>query len=151
MSYQEKRTIISLIGTILISVFYFVYVFQSHPEWSLSMTNDFGFWGAFILILIPVQIGFKIIIHIVFVIINKIATNEDEPSFSDELDTLISLKTTRNFYFTFQIGFLLSMGTLVIDMPPFVMFMLLTLSLIMAAIIGDISQLYFYRRGVSVG
>lgn len=148
MSYQEKRSIVSLVSNILIFTFYYIYVLQLYQEQSLKSTDDFSFWGAVILIFIPVSIVIKIIIHIVFSIINTIATNEEEPSFSDELDKLIDLKATRNFCFAFLAGFFLSMGSLVIKMPPIVMFNILLFSMIVSGIIIDITQLYFYRKGI---
>ncbi|NEW07561.1 hypothetical protein GK047_16260 [Paenibacillus sp. SYP-B3998] len=148
MSYQEKKNIASLIGTLLIFGCYCLYVFQSYPEGSIDSTETFRFWGAVILILIPVSIVAKIIINIVFNIIYRITTKEEEPSFSDELDKLIELKATRNSHYMFIFGFLLSMGSLVLHMPPFVMFILLIFSGLASEVVGAITQLYLYRRGV---
>src|SRR2546428_14190133 len=76
MSFQEKRNIVSLITTLLIFPLYCMYFFHKYQESSFSSTNEYSFWGAFILILIPVSIVAKIIIHIVFSMINTIATND---------------------------------------------------------------------------
>jgi hypothetical protein len=148
MSFQEKRNIVSLISTLLIFTLYCMYVFQRYQEGSLDSTDTFSFWGSVILILIPVSIVAKIIIHIVFNIIYRITTKEEEPSFSDELDKLIELKATRNSHYAFIIGFLLSMGSLVMDTPTYVMFILLILSGFLSEVVGVITQLYLYRRGV---
>lgn len=148
MSFQEKRNIVSLFSTLLIFTLYCMYVFQRYQEGSLDSTDTFKFWGSVILILIPVSIVAKIIIHIVFSIIHTIATNEKEPSFSDELDKLIELKVTRNSHYVFVLGFVLSMGSLVMDMSPSVMFIILILSGFVSEVVGIIPQLYLYRRGV---
>lgn len=148
MSYQEKRNIVSLIGTVLIFTLYSRYVFLKYPEGSIASSELFSFWGATILILIPVSIVAKIIIHIVFSIINTIATKEKEPAFTDELDRLIELKATRISHYVFILGFLLAMGSLVMDMQPSVMFIILILSGFMSEVIGVITQLYHYRKGV---
>ncbi len=148
MSFQEKRNIVSLITTLLIFPLYSTYMFQKYQEGSFSSTDEFRFWGAFILILIPVSIVAKIIIHIVFSIINTIATNEKEPSITDELDKLIVLKATRNSHYVFVLGFLLSMVPLVMDMPLFVMFIILIISGFVSEVVGTVTQLYLYRRGV---
>ena len=74
MSYQEKKNIVSLISTLLIFGFYCLYVFQKYQEGSIDSTDTFRFWGAVILILIPVSIVAKIIITIVFNIIYRITT-----------------------------------------------------------------------------
>lgn len=148
MSYQEKRAIVTLISSVLISVCYFLYVFNLYQEGSFGSTDTFKFWGIVILILIPVSIVAKIIIYIVFSIINTIATNEEECSITDELDKLIELKATRNSHYVFMIGFVLSMGALVIDLPPFMMFIVLIISGFLSEMVGVITQLYLYRRGV---
>ncbi len=148
MSFQEKRNIVSLISTLLIFSLYSMYVFQKYQEGSFHTSNAFSFWGAFILILIPVSILAKIIIHIVFSMINTIATKEKEPRITDELDKLIELKSTRNSHYVFIIGFLLAMIPLVMDHPPYVMFIILISSGLLSEVIGVITQLYLYRRGV---
>jgi hypothetical protein len=148
MSYQEKKNIVSLLGTILVFGLYCLYVFQKYPVGSLDSTETFRYWGAFILILIPVSIVAKIIITIVFNIIHRITTNEVEPSFSDELDKLIELKATKNSHYVFTLGFLLAMGSLVMEMPHSAMFIILISSGFLSEMAGVITQLYLYRKGV---
>lgn len=148
MSYQEKKNIVSLISTLLIFGFYCLYVYQKYQKGSIDSTDTFHFWGSVILILIPVSIVAKIIITIVFNIIYRITTNEVEPSFADELDKLIELKATKISHYVFTLGFLLAMGSLVINMPPSAMFIILIFSGFLSEVVGVITQLYFYRRGV---
>jgi hypothetical protein len=148
MSYQEKKNIVSIISTLLISALYIMYVFQRYQDGGFHLMNVFRFWGAVILILILVSIAAKIIISIVFNIFYRISTNEKEPSFSDELDKLIELKATRNSHYMFILGFLLSMGSLVIDMPTSAMFIILIISGFVSEMVGGLTQLYLYRRGV---
>jgi len=149
MSYQEKETIVSLFSNIIISAIYFYIVVQRFQIGTYDSTGVIYFWASVILILIPVLIVPKIVIIIIFNIINTIITREeDDPSFTDELDKLIDLKATRNFYHVFMVGFLLSMVSIVAGMSVVVMFMILLSTLIISGIIMDISQLYFYRRGI---
>ncbi len=148
MSYHEKKNIVSIISTLVIFGLYSLYVFQKYQAGGQALTNDFNFWASVILVFIPVSIVANIIINIVFVIIYRITTNEEEPSFSDERDKLIELKALRNSHWVFVIGFLLSMVLLVIGMPPFVMFIILAVSGLASEMVGNISQLYFYRRGI---
>ena len=144
---QEKRSIVSVFSTILIFAVYSIYIYLTYMDGNLNLSSDFSFWGSVFLVLIPVMIVAKIIIHIAFNVINKIATNEDEPSITDELDKLIELKSTRNSYYSFMLGMLLSMTTLVMGMPPMAMFIAIIFSMMGSCLINDISQLYFYRRG----
>lgn len=148
MSYQERRNIVSLIGTLLIFTLYSRYVYLKFPEGSIDSSELFSFWGATILILIPVSIVAKIIIHIVFSILNTIATKEKEPAFTDERDKIIELKATRNSHYVFILGFLLAMGSLVMDMEPSVMFIILIVAGLVSEVSGIITQLYHYRKGV---
>jgi hypothetical protein len=148
MSYQERRSIVSLISTILITAFYSAYMLQRYPEANAYSPEVFRFWGSFFLILIPVSIVAKIVIAIVFAIANAIATREVESTITDERDKLIELKAARNSLYTFALGFLLAMGSLVIDMPPPVMFVILISAGLVSEMVGDISQFIFYRRGV---
>jgi hypothetical protein len=148
MSYQEKKNVVSLISTTLIFGFYCLYVFQRYQDGSIDSADTLHFWAGAILILIPVSIVAKIITSIVFNIINRITTNEKEPSFADELDKLIELKATRNSHYAFVLGFLLAMGSLVMDMTPSMMFIILLISGFVSEVVGVLTQLYHYRRGV---
>jgi hypothetical protein len=148
MSYQEKRTIVSLLATILISAFYFRDVLERYQASGMEANDVFRFWGAALIIYIPVIVIFKIIIYIVLSVINTVATKEEEPDFTDELDRLIEMKSTRNFYHVFMAGFLLSLGIMVLGQPPVVMFLVLAATIVVAGIVLDVSQFYYYRRGV---
>jgi hypothetical protein len=147
MSIQEARAIVSLISTVVISALYSAYMVQRYPDASSYSADIFRFWGSFVLILIPVSIVAKIVIHILFSVVNAIATREDEPLITDERDRLIDLKATRNALYVFSAGFLLAMGSLALDLPPAVMFMILIGAGVAADIVADISQFLFYRRG----
>ncbi len=148
MSDQQKRSIISIICTSLVYIVYCIYLYQKYQAGELDPINDFRFWGSVILILIAVQIVFNIVITIIFSIVYAIITNDQDcSSFTDERDKLIELKSIRISYIVVGIGFLISMVTLVIGMPPFVMFNIVFFSFNLAEIIGSVSQLYFYKRG----
>ncbi len=147
MSYQERRALANLVSTILISAVYFGYVLQRYPTGNSYSPDVFRFWGAAILIYIPVSIVANIVIHIVFSIAHTMATKEQERAFTDERDKLIELRATRNSIYAFMVGFLLAMGSLVLGMPPSVMFIVLIISGIVTGMVGSISELYFYRRG----
>jgi hypothetical protein len=148
MSYQEKKNIVSLISTLLIFSLYSMYVFHMYQEGRFHSTDVFSFWGSFIIILIAVSMVAKIIIYIIFNIIYRITTNEKEPSFSDELDKLIHLKATTISHYVFVVGFVLAMGSLVMGVPPYVIFIILIFSGVVSDVVGMITEIYLYRRGV---
>ncbi|MFS0575778.1 hypothetical protein AB1K83_09090 [Sporosarcina sp. 179-K 3D1 HS] len=148
MTYQEKKSIVSLISAILIFVFYCLYMYPQYPEGGLESIETYRYWGSFVLILTLVSIVAHIIISIIFNIIYRMTTREKEPRFADELDKLIELKAFRNSFFVFILGFLVAMGTLIMDQPLHVMFIILIVSGFISDITGSITKFYHYRRGV---
>lgn len=148
MSYQEKKNIVSLISAIVVFGAYCWNVYLRFNEANPEGAELFRFWGAAILILVPVSMVARMIIEIIFIIINRIATKEVTPSFADELDKIIELKAMRISYFVFILGFLLAMGSLVLQMTPSSMFIIMFLSGFTADVAGIIWRLYLYRKGV---
>ncbi|AFH62649.1 hypothetical protein ACVNS2_18545 [Paenibacillus caseinilyticus] len=125
---SRKKSIVSLISAVLIFVFYCLYMYPQYHGGAVESSEAFRFWGSFVLSLTLVSILAHILISIVFNIIFRITTGEKEATFADELDRLIDLKAFRNSFFVFVLGFLLAMGSLVIDQPSQVMFMILIAS-----------------------
>ncbi|MBP1967653.1 hypothetical protein [Paenibacillus aceris] len=148
MTYQEKKSIVSLISTIIIFGSYCLYMYPQYPEGGLESMEIFRYWGSFVLILMLVSIVAHIMISIIFNIVFRITTGEKEPTFMDELDKLIDLKATRNSFVVFILGFLLAMASLVIDQPSQVMFMVLVISGFFSDVTGSVTKLYHYRKGV---
>ena len=128
MDQKEKQILVTAITLAVILTCYSLYVYHTYIEDNLVILNDFKFWGKAFLILIPVTIVSQIVIHIVFAIINKIITNEDMQTKTDERDKLIELKAIRISHWIFTVGFLLSMVSQVIGMPPYAMFVTLIIS-----------------------
>jgi hypothetical protein len=147
MSYQERRAIVNFVSSLLITALYSLVMASHYPDADAYSVEVFRFWGAFILILIPVSIVARIVIYIGFSILNTIATREMEPSITDERDKLIELKAARISLYVFTFGFLLAMISLVVEQPPWVMFTLLILAGILSDTLNELAQFYFYRRG----
>jgi len=147
MSYQERRALVSVFSSLLITALYSAYMVQRYSAAGAYSPEVFRFWGAFFLILIPVSIVAKIVIYILFSIFNNIATREQEPSLTDERDRLIDLKATRNSLVAFTAGFLVAMTAVALNQPPAVMFSIFIVSGVLAELASDLSQFYFYRRG----
>lgn len=148
MEQKEKQVLVTLITTILIIVFYSLYIYNKYIEVDPEIINSFRFWGRSFVILIPVAIVAQIIIHIVFAIINKIVTNEDIPTIDDERDKLIELKSIRISHWIFTLGFMLAMGSQAIGMLPWVMFVTLIASGFLSGIMSEAVKIYYYRKGV---
>jgi hypothetical protein len=147
MPYQERRAIVSLVTTFLVSLSFFIYLFPRYPTGNPYSADIFRFWGLAIMLSIPLWIGVNIAITIVFSIIYAIVMHETVSFFSDERDKLIELRATQNALLVVIGGFFLAMGSLVIDMPPSVMFLVLIVSGYGSGMASSISQIYFSRRG----
>lgn len=148
MTYQEKKSIVSFFSAIAIFGFFCWYMYPLYPSGTVDPSEIFRFWGSFVVILTVVSIIAHIIISIIFNIIFRMTTNEKEPRFADELDKLIDLKAFRNSFFVFVLGFLLAMGSLIVYQPTQVMFIILIASGFISDLIGSMTKLYHYRRGV---
>lgn len=148
MTYQEKKSIVSIISAILIFVSFSAYKYVHYPQEGLGSTETFRYWGSFVLVLTLISIFAHIVISIFFNIVFRITTGEKEPTFADELDKHIELKANRNGFFVFILGFLLAMGSLVVEQPIQVMFVILIVSGFISDVTGSVTKLYHYRRGV---
>jgi len=147
MPSQERQTIVSLLTTLLLAAIFFVYVLPRYPAGNPYSAAVFHFWGVAVVILIAVSIVANIAMSIVFSIVYSMATHEKAASFTDERDKFIELRALRIALYVFTCGFFLAMGSLVIDLPPSVMFIVLMGSGFVAVMVGYISQLYLYRKG----
>lgn len=148
MSYQEKQNIVNIFSGLLITVIYSLIIFQRHKQGRFDLTEDFSTWGVVFLIFIGVSIVARIIIYIIFHIINAIATREEEMPVKDERDKLVTLKATRNSYYVFSGGFALSIISLAVGMPVYGIFIAFVAFGLIAEIIDNGSQIYYYRKGI---
>ena len=76
MSFQEKSAITSLIANVIGCTLYFGEVFRRFLERDASAGGEFAFWGVAILLFVPFITIIKVIVQIVFVIINTIMKGE---------------------------------------------------------------------------
>jgi hypothetical protein len=149
MSYEEKNITVSLVSHLLIVGYYLVNVFQMFRVGELVSSKLFGLWTIVILATIIVNIIASILTNIVLTIVEAIkAQKYEEPRFiADERDKLIGLKGIRASYITFSVGVLVSVLVFAFGQPPLLMIALIIFFAIAAEIVGDISQIYLYRRG----
>jgi len=147
MSYHEKRALVNMFSSILVTAGYSAYLYFRYLAGGGEFINDPRFWGQAFLIFIPVSIVANILITIAFTIHYRITTKEEEPSISDERDKLIELKGSRNALWVFSIGVVLSMVTLVFDLPIYVMFITIIYSGLLSSVVDELTQFVLYRRG----
>lgn len=148
MSFQERRAIAALVSNVLTCIIYFGDVFRRFLDRGPEAGSEFAFWGAAILLFIPVAVFFNVVVTIVFTIINTITQGEQEPAITDERDQMVELKATRNFFFVFMGGFILAMGALAVGNPPGTSFVILLFTLLASGATLEASKFIYYRRGV---
>lgn len=145
---KEKQIITSTISILLILAMYCWYVYQNYVVGNPELINDIKFWGKSFIVMVPIMIGALILINIVFAIVNKIITNEDISTVTDEMDRLIDLKALRISHWMHTIGIILAMGSQAMGMQVWVLFVILISSCFIGAISEGASKIYFYRRGI---
>ena len=148
MTYQEKQNIVNIFSGLLITAIYALIVFQRQQQGIFDLTEDFSKWGVIFLIYIGVSVAARIIILIVFHIINAIATREKEIPVEDERDKLVKLKAIRNSHYAFSGGFVVSVMGLAVGMPVHYIFIAFVGFGLISEIIDNSSQIYYYRKGI---
>ena len=148
MTYQEKQNIVNIFSGLLITPIYAIMVYQRHLQGIFDLTEDYRTWGVIFLIFMGVSVVARIIIYIIFHIINAIATREEELPVEDERDKLVKLKATRNSYYVFCGGFVLAVISLAIGMPVYGIFIAFVGFGLIAEIVDNSSQIYYYRKGI---
>lgn len=148
MSYQEKQNIVNIFTGLLVTIIYALLVYQRHRQGQFDLTEDFRTWGVVFLIFIGISVVVRIIIQIIFHILNAIATREADVPVEDERDKLIKLKATRNSYYAFTSGFVMSVLGLALGMPVHWIFIAFVAFGLVAEILDNGSQIYYYRKGV---
>ena len=168
MSYQEKKTMVSVFTGVLLLAAYCVYAFGGVlPD--TAAPNDLRSWAMLMLIFIGIGIAVSIVIQIVFHIILSIAVavgkqistgkcdeNEVEKTIKlemveDEMDKLIGLKSIRISFVVAGIGFAAALIALVLDFSAVVMLNILFICFGVGSVMEGLVQLYLYRKGVKNG
>lgn len=148
MSYREKENIVNILSSLLITGIYAWIIYQKQMAGTIDLTDDFQKWGIVFLIFAGISIIARIIIYIIFSILNAIITREEKIPKEDERDKLIKLKATRNSSYSFSIGFFIAIMVLAIGMPSYWLFILFVVSGVISELIDNGSQMYYYRKGV---
>lgn len=147
MSYHERKAILATASSIIMTLAFSIYIYQHYLMEGIELLQNPQFWGMAFLGFILVSIIINIIITIAFTIHYRLTTQETEPRFTDERDKLIGLKATRNSYYAFIFGVLLSMSLIALNLPLFTMFIGLTYSGLVSSVVDEVTQFYLYRRG----
>jgi hypothetical protein len=168
MSYQERKTIVSLISGAFVIAAYCIYAFGRYQTGAVDV-SDLKFWAGAILAFVGIGIAVTIIIQIVFHILMSIAITvkkkmrdeqcddkEIEKSIGaemveDEMHKLIELKSMRVGFGVAGVGFIAGLIFLVLGYSAAVMLNILFLTFSGGSLLEGVAQLYFYRKGVANG
>lgn len=148
MQYQEKRSLTTLIGTLILGSGFAIYLYNKSKDSGIDFENDLQFWGKSFLIFCGISIVSLIIVHIIFHIINAIATGEKEnATLEDERDKIIELKTSKVSQSIFLMGFMLAMVFMAMGKPVSFMFLTLIFSGFIGGMIEEVVKIIYYRHG----
>jgi hypothetical protein len=165
MSYQEKRTITSIITGALVLVAYCIEAFSLYQSGVVS-PGDLKVWAITMLKYIGIGVLATIVIQIVFHIMlsisiavketireGKAAEKEigkkiEREMVEDEMDKLIGLKSNMAGFILAGIGFVTGLISLALNSSPVVMLNILFISFSAGSLVEGFAQLYFYRKGV---
>jgi len=161
MSYQEKKTIASLVSVVLVLAAYCIFAFAQTGMVRASLKD----WAVIMLIFIGIGIVAAIVIQIIFhiVIAASIAIKDKDcddekinqalktDAVEDEMVKLIELKSSRVGYVATGIGFVAGLVSLVLNAVPAVMLNIIFISCSVGSIIEGGLGLYYYHKGVANG
>jgi len=164
MSYQEKKTIVSIISGMFVLVAYCVYVVGKYQSQAVS-PNDLKFCGVIMLVFIGIGIAATIIIQILFHIALSVGIavrerNCDEKVIEkeiartiieDEMDRLIELKAMRIGLIIGGIGFVAALVSAVFSYSVAVVLNIMFLSFGLGSLAEGAMSLYYYRKGIGDG
>jgi H+/Cl- antiporter ClcA len=165
MSYQEKRTIFTVVSGIVLLVAYGLYAYGKVQSGNIDV-EDLKFWATTMLLFIGIgivvtiigQIIFHILIAISIAVKEKVHNNDtsdeqiektiNSEMVTDEMDKLIELKSMRIGFIFAGVGFVLGLILLVLDYSPVIMLNILYVSFSVGSLLEGFAQIYYYRKGI---
>lgn len=154
MTYNEKKSVTNIISGVLITSIYAIVIYNKYLNGGIDDSNIFKFWAIIVLVFIPISIIARIIIMIIFHILETIVQTaqgneiEDEMDMVDERDKLIQMKASAISMYIFALGFILALITQLFDVSNHVFFIVLVLSGFITDIVSELIMIRYYRRGV---
>ncbi len=168
MSYQEKRTMVSVCMGVLLLAAYGIWALGK-VQTGLAAPDDLRFWAGAMLTFVGIGVAASIVIQIVFHIFlsvgiavkkqmrdGKVDDKAVEKEIKremveDEMDKLIGLKSMRISFGIAGAGFLAALAALAWGAAPALMLNILFLAFFLGSISEGVIQLYYYRRGIQNG
>jgi uncharacterized membrane protein len=161
MSYQEKRTVMSITAGVLILAAYCIYTFGKYASGAVDL-SDLKFFAVTMLVFIGIGIAAMIVLQIIFHIMLSVSIAVKETTrggkeiekaveaavAEDEMDKLIELRSGRIGFAVAGAGFVAGLFTLVFNCPPAVMLNIFFLSFMAGSLAGGVMSIYYYRAGI---
>jgi hypothetical protein len=154
MTYNEKKSLTNIISSILITTAYSIIIYQKYLNGAIDDTDIFRFWAVVILIFIPISIVARIIIMIIFHILESIVQAaqgkeiEDEMDKVDERDKVIQMKASAISMYIFSLGFIVALATQLFDVSNHVFFIVMIIAGLITDVVSESLMIRFYRRGI---
>ncbi|MFH2117272.1 MAG: hypothetical protein ABII85_04415 [Bacillota bacterium] len=154
MSYQEKKSVTNIISSIVITSIYAFIMYQKYLGGVLDDSNIFRFWAIIILIFIPISVVARIIILIIFHILEAIVQTakgeevDTDMDIVDERDKLIEMKASKISLIIFSIGFIIALVIQLFDVSNHVFFITLIVSGFITDIVSETLMITYYRKGM---
>lgn len=154
MTYQERKSITNIVSSAIITGIYAFIMYQRFTDGLLDDSNIFRMWATIILIFIPITIVAKIVIMIIYHVMESIvqAAQGNEVSevieIVDERDKLIELKSNTVSMFIFALSFILGLVTQMFDASGHVFFIVLAGGGFLSDIASELLKIRYYRKGV---
>jgi hypothetical protein len=164
MSYQEKKTITSIVSGLVLMGIYALHI-RGRYQAGTAPADDLALWAVIMLKYIGIGIIITIILQILFHILLSVGiavrekvrdeTCDDKniersiklEMVEDERDKLIELKSLRAGFILAGIGFVSALVSLILEYPPAVMLNIMFFSFFAGSVFEGLFQLYYYRRG----
>lgn len=153
---QEKKTVASLLASLIVLIAYVLYGYARIRERGADLESNLTWWAGVILVFIGIGIVVYTIILFVFRILNAIVMQarkeeDDSTDVLDEMDRRIMLIAMKNGFIVVHAGFIAALVALVLDMPSAVMLNIVFLSFLIGAMVEGFWKLLLYRRGIGNG
>lgn len=154
MTYNEKKSVTNIFSSLFITVAYVIVIYQKYLNGLLDDSNIFRFWAIIILIFIPISIIARIIIMIIFHILESIVqasqgkSIDDEIDIVDERDKFIQMKAYATTMYIFIVGFILALVTQLFDISNHVFFIVLIIAGLITDLVSELLIIRSYKRGV---
>ena len=163
MSYQEKKTLVSIFTSTLLMLSYCLYAFGKA---GMEHADDLQFWAKTILIFIGIGIVALIVIQIVFHILmaigkavqqkmkdesiddKEIERSLEREMVEDEMDKLIELKANKIGYSFVGFGFVAGLIAVTFGASAVALLNILFLASWLGSFVEGLMQIRYYRKGL---